>query len=67
MAELETRIWLRVSNASCCRLVDVHLARSHGLQRVFIISPWISEFGDAGGMSFGQFSKRLWTTTSTAQ
>src|SRR5205823_9611196 len=34
--------------------------------KLFIISPWISEFGEAGGMTFAQFLKRLKDDDATA-
>jgi hypothetical protein len=42
------------------------LARSHGWQKLFLISPWISEFGVKAGMSVGQLVKRLKDDNATA-
>jgi len=66
MTDYETEIWLRVATRRVVASFLDALARSHGWQRVFIVSPWISEFGDAGGMSFGQFLKRLRDDDATA-
>src|SRR5437773_2533126 len=66
MSEYETETWLRVATRRVVASFMEALARSHGWQRVFIVSPWISEFGDAGGMTFSQFLKRLTDDDATA-
>lgn len=42
------------------------LARSHGWSRLYIISPWISEFNEVAGMNFRQLLKRLRDDNATA-
>lgn len=55
----EPETWLRLATRRVVAVFMDALARSHGWKRVFIVSPWISEFGEAGGMTFGQFLKRI--------
>ena len=57
--EQEIETWLRISTRRVIGSFLDALARSHGWQKVFLISPWISEFGDAGGMTFRQLLKRF--------
>lgn len=57
--EQETESWLRISTRRVVGSFLEALARSHGWQKIFLISPWISEFGDAGGMTFRQLLKRI--------
>ena len=51
---------------ACFSVFLVPLARSHGWQKLFLISPWISEFGVEAGMSVGQLVKRLKDDNATA-
>jgi hypothetical protein len=48
----ETATWLRVStNRVIATFIDA-LARSHHWQKVFLVSPWISDFGTGAGMTY---------------
>lgn len=58
--------WLRLSTRRVIACFMEALARSHGWHKVFVISPWISEFGDTAGLSFAQFLKRLKDDDATA-
>jgi hypothetical protein len=55
----ETVTWLRVATRRVVSLFIEALARAHGWQRLYLVSPWISEFDGAAGMHFDQFMKRL--------
>jgi len=62
----ETATWLHIATRRVVASFLEALARSHGWHKVFVISPWISEFGDAGGMTFHQLLKRLKDDDATA-
>lgn len=62
----ETRTWLRLTTRRVIAAFLDALARSHGWHRVFLISPWISHFGLAAGMTFPQLLKRLVDDNATA-
>ncbi len=66
MDEHETATWLRIATRRVVASFLDALARSHGWHKVFVISPWISAFGEAGGMTFTQFLKRLKDDDATA-
>src|SRR5208282_3382855 len=55
----ETATWISVGTRRVLSLFLEPLARSHGWQKLFLISPWISEFGVEAGMSVSQLVKRL--------
>lgn len=62
----ETASWLRIATRRVLASFLESLARSHGWKKIFVISPWISEFGEAGGMTFPQLLKRLKDDDATA-
>lgn len=64
--ETETVSWLRLATRRVLSTFLDALARSHGWRKVFVISPWISEFGELGGMTFDQLLKRLRDDDATA-
>lgn len=64
--EHETTTWVRIATRRVVASFLEALARSHGWRKIFVISPWISEFGEAGGMTFPQFLKRLKDDDATA-
>ena len=64
--ESETTTWCRIATRRVVACFLEALARSHGWRKVFVISPWISEFGHAGGMTFSQLLKRLKEDDATA-
>ena len=55
----ETATWLRVGTSRVITLFAEALARSHGWKRIFVVSPWISDFGSDAGISFDQLAKRV--------
>jgi hypothetical protein len=55
----ETATWLKLGTRRVVSLFVDALARSHGWKRLYLVSPWISEFGDEAGITFQQFIKRL--------
>ena len=62
----ETATWLRVStNRVIGAFIDA-LARTHHWQKIFLVSPWISEFGADAGMTYRQLLKRLKDDNATA-
>src|SRR5262245_6427707 len=50
----ETMTWLQVSTRRVIYTYLHALVRSHGWNRLYIVSPWISDFGIDAGMTFGQ-------------
>jgi hypothetical protein len=62
----ETRLWLRVITRRVIASFLETLARSHGWHRLFLVSPWISDFGLDAGMTFTQLLKRLVDDNGTA-
>jgi phosphatidylserine/phosphatidylglycerophosphate/cardiolipin synthase-like enzyme len=61
-----TAAWLRLTTRRVVASFLNTLARSHKWQRVYLISPWISSFGEEGGMTFSQFLRRLKHDDATA-
>jgi hypothetical protein len=61
-----TAAWLRLTTRRVVASFLSTLARSHKWQRIYLISPWISSFGDECGMTFPQFLKRLKDDNATA-
>jgi hypothetical protein len=64
--ETETVSSLRLATRRVISTFLDALARSHGWRKIFVISPWISEFGELGGMTFDQLLKRLRDDNATA-
>lgn len=64
--EGDAAMWLRLETRRVMASFLETLARSHGLQRLFIVSPWISDFGAEGGMTFAQVLKRVKDDDATA-
>jgi phosphatidylserine/phosphatidylglycerophosphate/cardiolipin synthase-like enzyme len=64
--EQGTSTWLRLTTRRVVASFLDTLARSHRWQRIYLISPWISSFGDECGMTFPQFLKRLKDDDATA-
>jgi len=62
----ETVTWLHVATRRVVASFLDALARSHGWQRLFIVSPWISDFTAEGGIAFSQLLKRLSDDDATA-
>jgi hypothetical protein len=56
---VESVTWLQVTTRRVIAAFLDTLARSHGWQTIYIISPWISEFSSHGMMSFTQLLKRF--------
>jgi hypothetical protein len=51
--------WIQIAFRRTISLFMTALARSHSWRRIYIVSPWISEFGTEAGMSFSQMLKRV--------
>lgn len=62
----ETATWLRVSTSRVIATFIDALARSHGWQTIYLVSPWISNFGPTAGMTYSQLLKRLKDDDATA-
>lgn len=62
----ETSSWFRMATRRVVASFLDALARSYRWKRLYVISPWISEFGELGGMTFNQFLKRLTDDDATA-
>ncbi len=58
--------WLRVATRQVLDLFLTTLARSHGWKRIYVISPWISEFEASAALTFDQLLKRLQADRTTA-
>lgn len=65
-ATQEPRLWLRVVTRRVIGAFLEPLARSHGWHRLFLVAPWISDFGPDAGMTFTQLLKRLVDDNGTA-
>jgi len=55
----ETVTWLRLTTRRVVTSFLGTLARSYKWQRIYLVSPWISSFGEECGITFPQFLKRL--------
>jgi hypothetical protein len=62
----ETLTWVKVASRRVIALFLDALARSHGWQTIYLISPWISNFSEQGLMSFSQLLRRLQDYNATA-
>lgn len=62
----ETATWLRIATRRVVGIFLDALGRSHGWHRLYVISPWISAFGESGGITFTQLLKRLKDDDATA-
>ena len=51
--------WVQIHTRRVLSFFISPLARAHGWNKLFLISPWISDFGLDGGMTFTQILKRL--------
>jgi hypothetical protein len=58
--------WIKVATRRVVDLFLSTLAGSNGWTRLYIISPWISQFDAAATLSFGQLLKRLERDRTTA-
>jgi hypothetical protein len=62
----DTSPWLSVGSRRVLQLFIEPLARSHGWKRLYLISPWISSFGDNASITFVQMLKRMTDDRTTA-
>ncbi len=58
--------WIRVATRRVVDLFLSTLAGSNGWKRIYLISPWISEFDNSATLSFAQLLKRLEGDRTTA-
>jgi hypothetical protein len=57
--ERQGTTWVQIHTRRVLSFFISPLARAHGWNKLFLISPWISDFGLDGGMTFTQILKRL--------
>jgi hypothetical protein len=62
----ETITWARIASRRVIAIFVDALARSHGWQTIYLVSPWISTFSEKGLMTFSQLVKRLHDDNATA-
>ena len=58
--------WIRVATRQVVDLFLSRLAGSHGWKKIYVISPWISEFDASAALSFDQLLKRIQADRTTA-